>query len=192
MFGLAVKNDQYIYQIDVKTAFLYGNINLEIYIELSPRFKKLGKVCKLNKALYGLKQALQIQYKTLTSALKELGFNYCPYDNAVFRKGSTYILVYVNNLLISRPDLNLIKDIKRLLEQRFKIKDIGECQYFLGIAVEREKGKIRLIQTVYLKSIIEKFSLSNANLVAIPYVTNKRQEPTLPEYTASAEQRLEY
>lgn len=127
MFGLAAKNNQYIYQIDVKTAFLYRDINSEIYVELLPRFKKTGKVCKLNKVLYGLKQVLRIQYKTLTNALKELGFTYYLYNNAVFKKGLTFILVYVDNLLITRPDLELIKDVKHLLEQRFKIKDIGEC-----------------------------------------------------------------
>lgn len=126
MFGLAAKNNQYIYQIDVKTAFLYRDINLEIYVELLPRFKKIGKVCKLNKVLYGLKQVLRIQYKTLTNTLKELGFTYYLYNNAVFKKGLTFILVYVDNLLITRPDLELIKDVKHLLKQRFKIKDIGE------------------------------------------------------------------
>lgn len=192
MFGLAVRNNWYIYQIDVKTAFLYGDIDLEIYVELLLGFKKENKVCKLNKALYGLKQAPRIQYKTLTSALKELGFSCCPYDNAVFRKDSTYILVYINNLLITSPNLELIQEVKQSLEQRFKIKDIGECQYFLGIAVERKEGKIRLTQTAYLKAMIDKFGLSNANPVATPYITNKRQEPILSNYEATAEQRLEY
>lgn len=108
MFGLVVRNNQHIYQIDVKTAFLYGNIDLEIYVELLLGFKKENKVCKLNKALYGLKQVPRIQYKTLTSALKELGFLYYPYDNAVFYKDSTYILVYIDNLLITSPNLELI------------------------------------------------------------------------------------
>lgn len=126
MFRLAAKNNQYIYQIDVKTAFLYRDIDSEIYVKLLPRFKKTGKVCKLNKALYGLKQVLRIQYKTLTNALKELGFIYYLYNNVVFKKGLTFILVYVDNLLITRLDLELIKDVKHLLKQRFKIKDIGE------------------------------------------------------------------
>lgn len=127
MFGLAAKNNQYIYQIDVKTAFLYRDIDSEIYVKLLPGFKKIGKVYKLNKVLYRLKQVLRIQYKTLTNTLKELGFTYYLYNNAVFKKGSTFILVYIDNLLITRPDLELIKDVKYLLEQRFKMKDIGEC-----------------------------------------------------------------
>lgn len=126
MFGLAAKNNQYIYQMDVKTAFLYRDINLEIYVKLLPRFKKTGKVYKLNKVLYRLKQVLRIQYKTLINALKELGFTYYLYNNVVFKKGLTFILVYVDNLLITRLDLELIKDVKHLLKQRFKIKDIGE------------------------------------------------------------------
>lgn len=92
----------------------------------------------------------------------------------MFKKGSTFILVYIDDLLITRPDLELIKDVKHSLEQRFKIKDIGECQYFLGIAVERKEGKIKLTQTAHLRAIINKFRLSNANLVTTLYVTNKR------------------
>lgn len=60
MFGLAAKNNWHIHQMDVKTAFLYRDIDSEIYVELPPGFKKIGKVCKLNKALYGLKQAPRI------------------------------------------------------------------------------------------------------------------------------------
>lgn len=117
MFSLAAKYDQYIYQIDVKTAFLYSNINLEIYVELLLGFKKDSKVYKLNKALYSLKQVLRIQYKTLISTLKELGFLYYPYNNAVFCKDSTYVLVYIDNLLITRLNLKLIQEVKQLLKQ---------------------------------------------------------------------------
>ncbi|EMF09335.1 uncharacterized protein SEPMUDRAFT_51683, partial [Sphaerulina musiva SO2202] len=65
-------------------------------------------------------------YKTLINALKELGFTYYLYNNAVFKKGLMFILVYVNNLLITRLDLELIEDVKQLLKQRFKVKDIGK------------------------------------------------------------------
>lgn len=156
--------------MDVKTAFLYRKVNIDIYVELPPGFQEQGKVCKLRKALYSLKQAPCIWYKTLTELLRQIGFTPCLYNSAVFRRGSTLILAYVNDLLIAGPDLNLVKEVKHNLSKRYKIKGIGEYKFFLGIGIERKGGKIKLTQTAQIKNIIERFGLSNTNPVATPYI----------------------
>ncbi|SMR43478.1 unnamed protein product [Zymoseptoria tritici ST99CH_3D1] len=160
--------------MDVKTAFLYGKINAEIYVKLLPGFEIKGKVCKLKKALYGLKQAPRIWYQTLTTALRDLGYEPCPYNHTVFKKGSTLILAYVDNLLIAGPNLEQINQLKADLQKRFQIKDIGECKFFLRIGIERSEGKIRLTQTALFKAMMEKFGLADANPTATPYVSKDR------------------
>jgi hypothetical protein len=87
LFALAAVHDWEIEQMDVKTAFLYGDINEEVYVELPTGYGQPGKVCKLRKALYGLKLAPRIWYLTLQKALQELGFSKSAYDKAVFSEG---------------------------------------------------------------------------------------------------------
>ncbi|SMQ53729.1 unnamed protein product [Zymoseptoria tritici ST99CH_3D7] len=162
--------------MDVKTAFLYGNIDEVIYVELPPGYKINGKVCKLKKALYGLKQAPRIWYKTLIDALASFGFEQCLHDTAVFKKDNTFILVYMDDLLIARPDIKQIEDVKKSLLDRFKMKDMGECKFFLGIGIERDrsKGLIKLTQKAHMQAMIERFNLENANPVALPFATGQR------------------
>ncbi|SMR63630.1 unnamed protein product [Zymoseptoria tritici ST99CH_3D1] len=176
MFALAAKYDWHVHQMDVKTAFLYGNIDEVIYVELPPGYKIDGKVCKLKKALYGLKQAPRIWYKTLINALASFGFEQCLHDTAVFKKDNTFILVYVDDLLIAGPDIKQIEDVKKSLSDRFKMKDIGEYKFFLGISIERDrsKGLIKLTQKAHMQAMIERFNLENANPVALPFATGQR------------------
>jgi hypothetical protein len=116
LFALTAAYNLEIEQIDVKTAFLYGEIDANIYIEQPERFcskERPDQVCKLKKALYSLKQAPYVWYNTLTDYLKTLGFTLLTADNCIFYDGrETYIAVFVNNLLIirpSKPNINTIK-----------------------------------------------------------------------------------
>ncbi|SMR58220.1 unnamed protein product [Zymoseptoria tritici ST99CH_1E4] len=176
MFALAAKFNWHVHQMDVKTAFLYGKVEEEIYVELPPGSKIDGKVCKLKKALYGLKQAPRVWYNTLNKALSDIGFSPCVHNKAVFKKDSTFILVYVDDLLIAGPDLELIKDVKQSLSDRFKIKDMGECEFFLGIGIERDrsKGTIKLTQKAHMKAMLERFGLLNANPAAMPFASGQK------------------
>jgi hypothetical protein len=102
--------------MDVKTAFLYGDIDHEIYVE-QPHDMTDGtpRVCKLKKALYGLKQAPCIWYQTLTNFLCTLGFEPINADLGIFVRSNLYIAVYVDDLLIVGPSIAEIKRIKRAL-----------------------------------------------------------------------------
>ena len=143
LFAIAAAKDLEIKQIDVKTAFLYGDIDVEVYVEQPEGFGEIGKsdkVCKLNKALYSLKQSPRVWYFTLTNYLKTLGFEPLTADNCIFYDGkSSYIAVFVDDLLIiglSKPDIDIIK---RKLSERFHMTDLSPCRYYLGIEVIRDR-----------------------------------------------------
>jgi hypothetical protein len=116
LFALAAAYNLEIEQIDVKTAFLYGEIDADIYIEQPEKFcnkERPDQVCKLKKVLYGLKQALYVWYNTLIDYLKTLGFTSLTADNCIFYdRKKTYITVFVDDLLIIgpfKPNINTIK-----------------------------------------------------------------------------------
>ena len=125
--------------MDVKTAFLYGDIDTEIYVEQPEGMGAIGeshKVCKLNKALYGLKQSPRVWYFTLTAYLKTLGFEPLTADNCIFHDSKgTYIAVFVDDLLMVSPSKANISIIKVKLSKYFYITDLGPYKYYFGIEV---------------------------------------------------------
>jgi hypothetical protein len=143
LFALAAAYDLEIEQMDVKTAFLYGEIDADIYMEQPEGFRskeRLNQVCKLKRALYGLKQAPRVWYNTLTKYLKTLGFAPLTADNCIFYNGKeTYVAVFVDDLLIIgslKLDINIIK---AQLSQRFHITDLGPCNYYLSMEVIQDR-----------------------------------------------------
>jgi hypothetical protein len=157
--------------MDVKTAFLYGNIDEEVYVEQQPEFDNgTGRVCKLNKALYGLKQASRIWYQTLATFLEGLGFYPLTSDVGIFVKGHTYIAVYVDDLLIAGSSKEEIQELKNALSNRFQMTDLGPCSYYLGMAVTRDRKNrtIRLSQKGYIEKVLKEFGMSDAKPQSTP------------------------
>jgi hypothetical protein len=135
-----------IHQMNVKTAFLNGFIEEEVYIEKPQGFEVLGReshVCLLKKALYGLKQAPQAWYSRIDSYLLQMGFEKSEVDPNLYyiiRGEDTLILIlYVDDLFITGGE-HLIVDCKRGLASEFEMKDIGMMHYFLGMKVGRTMG----------------------------------------------------
>ncbi|KAK5996264.1 Retrovirus-related Pol polyprotein from transposon TNT 1-94 [Cladobotryum mycophilum] len=175
IFALAASEDLEIEQMDVKTAFLYGTVDEEIYMQQPEGFSdKTSRVCKLKKALYGLKQAPRIWYKTLTDFLSTLGFAPIPADEAVFVGKGMIIAIYVDDLLLVGPDKTQIQRIKDTLGQAYKMTDLGPCQYYLGIAIRRDRAqrKIWLSQKAYIDKILCRFGMQDCNPVQIPIQPN--------------------
>jgi hypothetical protein len=109
LFAIAAAMDLEIEQMDVVTAFLYGDVEEQIYVEQPLEFNdKTGRVCKLKKALYGLKQAPRVWFKTLTDFLYSLGFAPITSDCGVYAKGGVFIAIYVDDLLIVGKDKKVI------------------------------------------------------------------------------------
>lgn len=181
IFALAAALDLELEQMDVKTAFLYGPVTEEIYVEQPPEFDDgTGRVCKLNKALYGLKQAPRVWYHTLATFLKDQGFSPLESDIGVFSKGHIYIAVYVDDLLIAGPDKEEIAKLKKALSDRFEMSDLGPCNYYLGMSITRDRANktIYLSQKAYLEKIIKELGQWDAHPNATPIVVNKIDEPS--------------
>ncbi|SLM38798.1 Reverse transcriptase, RNA-dependent DNA polymerase [Lasallia pustulata] len=121
IFAVAAALGLYVEQMDVKTAFLYGDIDEEIYVE-QPN---------------GLDQ-IPGKYNTLAEFLKGLGFHKFSPDLGVFTQGNYYMAVYVDDLLFVGPKKPEIKKVKQSLNKRFKITDLGPCSYYLGMSIRSD------------------------------------------------------
>ena len=165
LFAIAAVYDLKIEQMDVKTAFLYGDINTKIYIEQPKGMGAIGeshKVYKLNKALYGLKQLPRIWYFTLIIYLKTLSFEPLMANNCVFHNSKgIYIAIFINNLLIIGPSKANISTIKTRLSKQFHITDLGPCKYYLRMEVtqDQQNQTLKLSQRSYLKKVLRDFGM---------------------------------
>lgn len=194
LFAIAAALDLEIEQMDVKTAFLYGEVDHEIYIE-QPHYTTDGTsmVCKLRKALYGLKQAPRIWYQTLTNFLRGLGFEPINADLSIFVRSSMYIAVYVDDLLIIGPSIAEIKKIKRSLRNRFHMTDLGPCSYYLGMAIRRDRQNriLYLSQEAYVHKVLQQFGMSDYAPASTPIEASPLPESGL-EYICLSSVKNEY
>ena len=167
LLSIAAVEDFHIHQMDVETAFLYGDIDEDLYMEApTGAGYPPGTILKLNKSLYGLKQAPRQWNKALHSWLLSQGFSRSLIDSGIYMRGTgadaVFLAVYVDDLLMFGHDLDYITDFKVRLNQQFTIKDFGEVRNILGMCVTRDRQNrtIRLDQTDYIRKLVEKFRLS--------------------------------
>ena len=179
IFALAAALDWELEQMDVKTAFLYGEVDEVIYVTQPTGFEvgDKSKVCKLKKALYGLKQSPRVWYNTLAAFLKELGFEPIAADYSVFTNGSCIISVYVDDILLAGPDKKEIQAIKDKLRQRFEMTDLGPCTYYLGMTVTRDRANriLRLGQAGYVQKFVTEHGMWESKGTPTPMGTEKYQ-----------------
>ncbi|SLM33332.1 gag-pol polyprotein [Lasallia pustulata] len=185
IFAIATALGLYMEQMDVKIAFLYGDIDEEMYVEQSNGLDQIpGKVCLLKKALYGLKQSLQIWYNTLAELLKGLGFHELSSDLGVFIQGNYYVAVYVDNLLLVGPKKSEIEKVKQSLNKRFKMTDLGLCSYYLGMSIRRDlvNWALFLGQRAYLDKVIHDFGTADCKPVSLLMDPNIKLQAMLVDY----------
>ena len=185
IFAIAAALGLYVEQIDVKIAFLYGDINEEIYVEQPNGLDQIpGKVCLLKKALYGLKQSPRIWYNTLAEFLKGLGFHELSSDLGVFTRGNYYMAVYVDDLLLVGPKKSEIEKVKQSLNKRFKMTDLGPCSYYLGMSVRRDlvNWALFLGQRAYLDKVIRDFGMAECKPVSLPMDPNIKLQAMPADY----------
>eukprot|EP00253_Pinus_taeda_P030435 PITA_30435 len=148
VLSLAASLKWEVHQMDVKSAFLHGDLHEEIYMEQPIGFIQTDSslLCRLKKSLYGLKQAPRAWYAKMDSFLLESGFSRCYSDNTVYTKkveNSLIILVlYVDDLILTGSDPNLINHVKSSLKKKFEMTDLGHLHYFLGLPVLQSKEGI--------------------------------------------------
>lgn len=175
ILSLAAAKGRKLWQLDVKNAFLYGDIDKEIYMDQPPGFQSSrfpDYVCLLKKALYGLKQAPRACYRKISQYLSFYGFVASSADASFFVKKNSsvhvLVLLYVDDMIVTGNDEQEVKRLRRELAIRFEMKNLGELLMFLGLEVSRNEEGIFLSQAHYAKKILEKFSMTNCKLVATP------------------------
>ncbi|MCO5605419.1 hypothetical protein L7F22_059603 [Adiantum nelumboides] len=129
-----------LHQMDVKNAFLHGDLQEEVYMEQPPGFQDTGHpnyVCKLQKALYGLKQAHPAWHDKIARYLITIGFHMADADHSLYVKkteaGILIITIYVDDLIIGGDALKDVEHVKALLRKHFDMKDLDELAIFWGL-----------------------------------------------------------
>jgi len=170
-----------LYQMDVKTAFLNGEVEQEVYVEQPDGFVEHSKeshVCKLKKALYGLKQAPRVWYDRIDGFLRSLGFSKSSADPNLYFKvveNQPLILVlYVDDLFLTGEERQ-ITWCKKKLTAEFEMKDLGLMHYFLGLEVWQKPNEILLSQGKYAVDILKRFGMMNCRSVSTPMVANLKK-----------------
>jgi hypothetical protein len=167
------KKNLYAQQMDVKNAFLHGNIKEELYMKQPQGLSENPKlVCKLNKSLYGLKQAPRKWNFHSVSFVKGLMFKQSESDKCLYiysnEKIVVYLLLYVDNFIIAGNNLQIMQSVKTELMKEFKMKDLGDLNYFLGIRIDQTKNGMVLSQSVYLKKLLARFQMESCKPVKTP------------------------
>ena len=147
LLGIVACHDYELEQLDVKTAFLNGELEEEIYMEQLEGFvdpEKKDLVCKLKRSLYGLKQSPRQWYKRFDSFMTKLNFTRSRFDSCVYLKKSSvspiYLLLYVDDILIAAKNAAEIQNIKVMLSKEFEMKDLGAASKILGMEILRDRG----------------------------------------------------
>lgn len=187
VIAIAASKDWKLHQMDVFNAFLQGDLHEEVDMDLPQGFQKQGetKVCKLLKSLYGLKQALRQWNLKLIETLLNAGFH----QNKRSGNDIFIILIYVDDLLITGSSNTMIDEAKKVMHQQFKVKDLGELRYFLGIEVLRSQQVILLNQRKYTLELISELGLSGAKPTITPLEIN--QKLTSVEYDKGVGMQVE-
>ncbi|XP_024964221.1 uncharacterized protein LOC112504517 [Cynara cardunculus var. scolymus] len=161
--SLAVQNSWSLFQLDINNAFLYGDLNEEVYMTFPEGYydAKDKHVFKLIKSLYGLKQAPRQWYAKLSSCLYENGFIQSINDYSLFTKsvGSVFVilLVYVDDIVVTGNSVSEVNNIKNFLKSKFLVKDLGKLKFFLGIEIMEYDSGICMSQRKYCLELLNNF-----------------------------------
>ena len=175
VLDVAVNKNWPLKQLDVNNAFLQGTLTEEVYMAQPPGFvdkDQPSHVCRLRKAIYGLKQAPRAWYMELKQHLLNIGFVKSLADTSLFiySHGTTllYLLVYVDDIIVTRSDPTSVAAVLNSLAERFSIKDPTDLHYFLGIEATRTNKGLHLMQRKYITDLLAKHNMLNAKHVATP------------------------
>ncbi|KAH9650091.1 protein kinase domain-containing protein [Citrus sinensis] len=185
LISLAVHFDWNLYQLDVKNAFLNGELEEEVFMDLLPGFEGnhgSSKVCKLHKSLYGLKQSPRAWFERFGNVIKGHGYSQSQADHTMFYKHSiegklAVLIVYVDDIILTGDDLVEICRLKKVLARDFEIKDLGNLKYFLGMEFARSKDGIVVSQRKYVLDLLEETGLLGCKAAETPIDPNMKLQP---------------
>ena len=177
MLAIAAFYDYEIWQMDVKTAFLNGDLEEHIYMTQPEGFEvsgSAGKACKLQRSIYGLKQASRSWNTRFDATVKEFGFAQNEDDPCIYRKDNggvlIFLVLYVDDILIMGSNIQMLKSVKEWLSSKFSMKDLGDASYILGVKIYRDRSKrmLGLSQAKYIDTVLKRFSMERSKSGLIP------------------------
>jgi hypothetical protein len=170
IMALVAHFDLELHQMDVRTTFLNGDLEENVYMAQPKGFVVKGKErmeCRLKKSIYGLKQASRQWYLKFDRTIRKFGFKENVVDNCVYAKFNNgkciFLILYVDDVLLASSDVNLLQETKKFLSSKFDMKDHGEASFVLGIEIHRDRRKevLGLSQKAYIEKVLMKFSMHN-------------------------------
>ena len=168
--------------MDVKNAFLNGEISEEVYMKLPPGYSHTPgfphRVFRLRRALYGLEQAPRAWFAKFSSTISQHGFSGSSFDTTLFLRqsghGITILLLCVDDMIITGDDMQSIQDLKYFLGRQFEMKDLGPLNYFLDLEVSSSSDGHYLTQAKYTSNLISRANITNSKIVDTPIEYNRR------------------
>ncbi|KAJ9566010.1 hypothetical protein OSB04_001976 [Centaurea solstitialis] len=207
VLSISISRNWPIHQLDVKNAFLHGDLTETVYMSQPPGYVDSNfpdHVCRLRKALYGLKQAPRAWYQRFAVYLSSLGFISSKTDTSLFtyHRGSDtiYLLLYVDDIILTASSPSLISRVIYQLSSEFPMSDLGPLSFFLGIAASRSKSGLFLSQTAFAQEILARADMVSCNPCSTPADTKTKlavdgepvSDPTLYRSLAGALQYLTF
>ncbi|KAM1525528.1 hypothetical protein ACFX10_009984 [Malus domestica] len=194
LLAIAAYHDYEIWQMDVKTAFLNGYLEEELYMTQPEGFMSKSekpKVCKLQRSIYGLKQASRSWNIRFDTEIKTFGFAQNEDDNCVYQKvvgeAVVFLVLYVEDILLFGNDTAVLSSVKVWLSKTFHMKDLGDASYVLGIKLYRDRSRklIGLSQSMYIDKVLSRFQMEQSKKGFLPVGhgihLSKSMEPKTPE-----------
>ena len=173
VMALVAHYDLELHQMDMKTAYLNGDLVEEVYMDQPDGFLIKGKenlVCKLRKSIYGLKQVSRQWYLKFNNTITSFHFIENTVDQYVYIKvsGSKFIIfvLYVDDILLEGNDVRLLHDIKKFLSKKFEMKVMAKAFYVIGIEIlcDRSQGLLGFFQRTYIEEVLERFKMERCSV----------------------------
>ncbi|CAL1376492.1 unnamed protein product [Linum trigynum] len=178
VLAVAAMRNWPLVQLDVKNAFLHGDLKETIYMACPAGYSKGGPnvVCRLKKSLYGLKQAPRTWFEKFHGTVMQAGFVQSQNDPSLFLRqtttGLTVLLLYVDDMIITGSDHVGIQELKETLHQAFKLKELGDVSYFLGLEIERTTQGIFVSQKKYVRDLLVEYQFLDCKPCPTPMEQN--------------------
>jgi hypothetical protein len=199
ILSLAALENWHITGLDVKKAFLYGELDEEIYMEQPEGFRVPGRerdVLILKRALYGLKQAGLAWWRALRESMLELGFKGLTSDAGIFiyedKHGYVIAVIYVDDALFCGPNKAQVLAVKARFMQRWESRDLGDVTEFLRMRISREGSKVHIDQCAYLETVLQRCGMQNAKSAATPLPAGYMPEAVAQDTVIDPELRSRY
>ncbi|KAJ9552231.1 hypothetical protein OSB04_016276 [Centaurea solstitialis] len=180
----AADKDFTVFQMDVKTAFLYGHLKEEVYVAQPEGFvhkEHPDYVYVLDKALYGLKQAPRAWYEELSKHLLSKGFKKGSVDSTLFlmKEGEHIVVIqiYVDDIIFGSTSRELCKKFENVMAEEFKMSMMGEINFFLGLQVRQFSDGIFINQSKYIFDLLKKYDMSGCHSIGTPMATGNSIGP---------------